>query len=274
MASPLHSILRMDHAEFDRLIERARNPRLIPGIYNYCDSRCPRCTFSDRCLTFLDRQELEAAGAGDGTSLAESVGASMRLAIEMIAEASRRKGIDLTAIDESEDDEPRFDPERHRGDPMAVRSREYGHLAWRIAKAVEPLVVARGDAAVIDAVGTIDWFSSLIGAKVYRAICGLAERWDPDEDVQTDYNGSAKIALIGIEESRRAWRVLMEEGKATADGVPAQAVKMLDGLEADIRERFPRVMDFVRPGFDEPDVAAGALTRRAPFELRPRRGAP
>ena len=245
----------MDHAEFDRLIERARNPRLIRGIYNYCDGRCPRCPFSDRCLTFLDQQGLDAAGAGDGMSLAELVGASMRRAIEMIAEVSRRKGIDLTAIDPPEDDDPRFDPERHRGDPMAVRSREYGLLAWRIAKAVEPIVVARGDPAVIDAVETIDWFSSLIGAKVYRAICGLAERWDPDEDVQTDYNGSAKIALIGIEESRRAWRVLMEEGKATADGVPAQAVKMLDGLEVAIRERFPRVMDFVRPGFDEPDVA-------------------
>jgi hypothetical protein len=264
----------MDHVEFDRLIERARNPRLIPGIYNYCDSRCARCTFSDRCLTFLDHQELEAAGAVDGTASATSVGASMRLATEMIAEAARLKRIDLTAIDELEDDDPRIDPECHRADPIAVRSSEYGDLAWRIAKAVEPLVVARGDEAVIDAVGTIDWFSSLIRAKVYRAICGLAERWNPDDDVQTDYNGSAKVALIGIEESRRAWRVLMEEGKATADGVPAQAVKMLDGLEAAIRERFPRVMDFVRPGFDEPDVAAGALTRRAPFELRPRPGAP
>jgi hypothetical protein len=66
----------------------------------------------------------------------------------------------------------------------------------------------------------------------------------------------------------------MEKGKATADGVPAHAVKMLDELEAAIRERLPRVMDFVRPGFDEPDIAAGALTRRAPFELRPRGGAP
>jgi hypothetical protein len=194
----------MDHAEFDRLIERGRNPRLIPGIYNYCDSRCPRCPFSDRCLTFLDQREVDAAGAGDGTSLAESVGASLRHAIEMIAEASRREGIDLTAIDQPEEDGPGFDPERHRGDPMAVRSREYGRLAWRIAKAVEPIVVARGDPAVIDAVETIDWFSTLISAKVYRAICGFAERGDPEEDVQTDYNGSAKIALIGIEESRRA----------------------------------------------------------------------
>jgi len=29
-------------------------------------------------------------------------------------------------------------------------------------------------------------------------------------------------------------------------------------------------MEFVRPGFDEPDVAAGALTRLAPFEPRRR----
>ena len=261
----------MDQGEFDRLIMRARNPRLIPGIYNYCDGRCPRCAFSDRCLMFLDNQEMEASGADHAASLAESVGASMQRAIEMIAEAARRTETDLTAIDASEHDDARFDSERHRADPIAVRAREYGHLAWRIAKAVEPLVVARGDPVVIDAVGTIDWFSSLISAKVYRAICGLAERWDPDDDVQTDYNGSAKIALIGIEESRRAWRVLMEQGRATADGVPAQAVKMLDGLEVAIRERFQRVMEFVRPGFDEPDVAAGALTRRAPFERRPRR---
>ena len=73
----------------------------------------------------------------------------MRRAIEMIAEAARRKRHRTTAIDELEDDDPRFDPERHRGDPLAVRSREYCRLAWRIAKAVEPIVVARGYPAVI-----------------------------------------------------------------------------------------------------------------------------
>jgi hypothetical protein len=32
---------------------------------------------------------------------------------------------------------------------------------------------------------------------------------------------------------------------------------MLEALDADVRERFPRVMEFVRPGFDEPEAAAG-----------------
>src|SRR5438046_6274832 len=50
----------MDPAEFDRLITRAEDPRLIPGVYNYCDGRCPRCPFTQRCLTFLDSQKLQS----------------------------------------------------------------------------------------------------------------------------------------------------------------------------------------------------------------------
>jgi hypothetical protein len=83
-----------------------------------------------------------------------------------------------------------------------------------------------------------------------------------------DHDGSAKVALIGIAESRDSWRILMEHGKATADGVPAQAVRMLDALEAGIHERFPQATAFIRPGFDEPNVAAGAPATRPPLARR------
>ena len=249
----------MDSTEFDRLIARASNPRLIPGIYNYCDGRCPRCPFNDRCLTYLDNQELKSVH--DGESPAETVAASLQRTLEMITEAARREGLDLVdPVDPvslqpgDEDASPQpadVDLDRHRQDPLVVRAREYGHLAWRIGRAIGPVVAARGDAPVIEAVETIEWFSSMIGSKIYRAVCGQAEGWDTHGDVQTDDNGSAKIALIGIAESRRAWELLMEAGRATADGVPAQAVRMIDELDAAIRRRFPRAMAFVRPGFDE-----------------------
>ncbi len=32
-----------------------RNPRFIPGIYNYCDRWCERCEFSHRCAQFAMR---------------------------------------------------------------------------------------------------------------------------------------------------------------------------------------------------------------------------
>ncbi len=251
----------MDRPEFDRLIARASNPRLIPGIYSYCDGRCPRCPFTDRCLVYLENQELKSVH--DGASLAETVGEWLQRTLEIIADVARREGLDLDPVDPAsvqpleEDDvaaAAEVDLDRHREDPLAVRARDYGHLAWRIGRAIGPVVAARGDAPVIEAVETIEWFSSMISSKIYRAVCGQAEGWETHDEAQTDFNGSAKIALIGIAESRRAWGVLMEAGRATADGVPAQAARMLDELDVSVRERFPRAMAFVRPGFEEPAI--------------------
>ena len=243
----------MDPVEFDRLVARARDPKLIPGIYNYCDGRCPRCAFTRRCLTYLDAQELKASGDGE-QSLADTVGSSLQRTLEMLAEVARREGLDMESATEEAAASADEDFERHRQDPLAVRAREYGHLAWRIGRALAPIVALREDAPLVDAVETIEWFSSMISSKLYRAICGQAEGWEGREEAQTDFNGSAKIALVAIAESRAAWSVLMEAGRATADGVPAHAVRTLDELEASVRERFPRVMEFIRPGFDEPAI--------------------
>ncbi len=261
----------MDPAEFDRLVARARDPRLIPGIYNYCDGRCPRCPFTQRCLAFLDTAELKAAG-GDDRPLADAVEDSLQRTLEMLAEAARRECVDVGApADEANETAAGDDIERHRRDPLVARAREYGRLAWRISRAIAPIATARDDAQLLDAVETIEWFSSMISSKLYRAICGQAEGWEGRDEAQTDFNGSAKIALIGIGQSRRAWAVLMEAGRATADGVPARAVGMLDALGAEVRERFPRVMEFVRPGFDEPETAAGTPAPPPPVGARDRR---
>jgi hypothetical protein len=240
----------MDPTEFDRLVERARDPRLIPGVYNYCDGRCARCPFTQRCLTYLDAEE--AKTSRDRRSPEDAIADSLQRTLEMLAEVARRDGVDLdAAADEAQPSAAEADLERHRQDPLAVQARDYGRLAWRIGRAIAPIATARDDAPLIEAVETIEWFSSMISSKLYRAICGQAEGWEPRHDAQTDFNGSAKIALVGIGESHRAWAVLMEAGRATADGVPAQAVRILDELDAAVRQRFPRVMEFVRPGFDQ-----------------------
>ena len=242
----------MDPADFDRLVARAADPRLIPGIYNYCDGRCPRCPFTERCLTFLDNRDLESAG--EPSSIGEMVSASLQRTLEILTEVARREGIDLENISKG-DPAPEIedDAERQGRDPLVVSAREYGELAWRIARALEPVVARRGDASVCEAVDTIEWFSTMLSAKIRRAICGQSDGWEDRDGVQADHNGSAKVALLGIAESRAAWSVLMEAGKATADGAPAQAVKMLDALDRDVRARFPRATEFVRPGFDEPE---------------------
>jgi hypothetical protein len=246
-------------SDFDRLVARASNPRLIPGIYNYCDRWCERCRFTDRCLQFLEDQEAEPPSA-DAESLAGRVRESLARRLGTITEIARRQHIDLQTLGAPSSDAAET-RERYTQDPLVMSARQYGDLAWRLARALGPIVAARGDPAVGGAVDVIDWFSSMIGAKVSRAVSGVAfarESGDPADDrVQRDFNGSAKIALLGIAESRRAWTVLMAEGKATANGVPAQAVRMLDELDAALRARFPHAMAFVRPGFDEANGADG-----------------
>ena len=253
----------MDAEEFDRLVARARDPRLISGIYNYCDGRCARCPFTERCLSYLDSQELKAEHRGDAP-LGDAIGDSLRRTLEMLAEAARREGIDLDALAEEATSSAEEDAlARHRDDRLVARARDYGRLAWRIGRAIAPIAAARDDGPLIEAVETIEWFSSMISSKLYRAVCGQAEGWEGRDDTQTDFNGSAKVALIGIDESRRGWAVLMEAGRATADGVPARAVAMLEELDAAVRERFPRVMAFVRPGFDEVVDNDGAVQKEA-----------
>jgi hypothetical protein len=245
----------MDAAEFDRLVARVSDPRLISDIYNYCDGRCRRCPFTQRCLIYLDSQELDAVNL-DKHSVAATMGASLRRMLGLLSGVAGREHVDIFAPGEA-DAEEAVDAalERHRQDPLAIRAREYSALAWRIGREIASPAAARDDASLLEAAETIGWFSSMIGSKLHRAICGQVEGWEARDEGETDFNGSAKVALIGIAESKRAWALLMEAGRATADGVPARAVIMLEALDAGIRERFPRAMEFVRPGFDQPRVA-------------------
>ena len=59
----------------------------------------------------------------------------------------------------------------------------------------------RGNVNFVEAVETIEWLSSMISSKVWRAICGRADGWEGIDEAQTDFNGSAKVALLGIAES-------------------------------------------------------------------------
>jgi hypothetical protein len=258
----------MDHDEFDRMLARARNPRLIPGIYNYCDGRCGRCAFTDRCLVFVENVAEDGERRAENPAV-DDAEASLERTLAMLTEIARREGVDLTAS------APQGDMHRtpitldHERDPLVAHAREYSTIAWRVSRAVAPIVAARGDHAAIEAVGTIEWFSSRIAAKLYRAVCGHADAWQFEGEVQTDYDGSAKVALLAIRESREAWVTLMEAGKAAADGIPAHAVKSLDHLDAAVCERFPRAEQFVRPGFDEPAIAAGGAATLPPWARRP-----
>src|SRR5262249_32500177 len=105
----------------------------------------------------------------------------------------------------------------------------------------------------------IRWYQYFIAAKVFRALIGsdseLQDVYSQDTEnevnpSQTDANGSAKIALIAIERSLGAWRIMQSCVPDKTESVESLMTK-LENLRSGIEEELPLARDFIRPGFDE-----------------------
>lgn len=99
-----------------------------------------------------------------------------------------------------------------------------------------------------EALDVVNWYSIFISAKVYRAF------QDPiiefDDPIQNDNNGSAKIALIGIERSIEALSLLYKELTEKEDEI-LNFLVMLAKTKKLIEAKFPDAYQFIRPGFDK-----------------------
>ena len=263
--------------ELEAYVARAQDPVLIPGIYNYCHHRCEQCPFTGRCFSF--RQEQQEAHDHPERSLEDHMEANFTRAAALMKAWCEQHGIDLGAVedmpeaDESDRTTQSGGEEKARTEALQQMARRYSSEAYHI---VEPLSnLSRFHAwapAVAAAIDTIGWYSGLIPAKIGRALHGAANEgpFVDDDPVQNDWNGSAKVARLAIAESIAAWRTLFEAGDTPVDASIRETADLLAQIDRDLAARFPLAMEFVRPGFDEPEVAAGALTRLAPFEPRPR----
>src|SRR5262249_17299041 len=166
----------------------------------------------------------------------------MRELIEEMNEACRQP----IAPEEWERIRPRVPPQHA---PVNARAKQYGFAANRWLSAHQPTPEEGPD----DPREVIAWFHFLIGAKVNRALTVWPD--DDDQCAESDADGSAKVALVGIERSHGAWLALVERGAipaSEADPFIADLVWLGEALER-IR---PRARAFVRPAFDEPDAVA------------------
>lgn len=216
----------------------------IVGIFNYCDRWCERCPFTSRCRLFADVARHEAAldptlkAVMEAPPHARDVRERPRWLDEIMTEMNEASLADMPAP------EPPVLPVLHR--EMIERSLNYGDRVFDWLKTLQ----SGRSADPADPVETIAWFACQIGAKVRRALTGLAE-FDGDREFPPDHEGSAKVALIGIERSVTAWRDLIAVQRVSErDGLAFAAD--LEWLRRDVETAVPRARTFVRPGFDEP----------------------
>jgi len=269
------------------LRELARRRDFISGIYNYCDRWCERCPLTARCLVYTTEQADEEASADPEVHDINSAKFWSRLesifqeAHEMIMELAEEAGMDR---EEFEAEAVTLDREQHREDAkhheLSLSARRYAELVqhWFIEEfAVEGHVHddttgksknTEDDIDVRDAIEVIRWYQFFIAAKVYRALMGredkilenaLREGETPAGDeveeeefngIADDSDGSAKIALIAIDRSSSAWRMMLSSVPEKADSLKPMLLE-LERLRRATELIFPQARDFIRPGFDE-----------------------
>lgn len=229
----------------------------IEGIFNYCTRRCGGCPFAARCTLYQSEREYERQRP-DAT-WQERVHDSFAETFRLLQEWCAREGIDFDEIRRAaagEEMDPAFAraDEAVDADPLQALATAYTHAAFKVVDAMAPArALRRWPRDVEEALDTLSWHAGMIGAKVHRALHGLAERGvlGEDDPVQNDWNGSAKLARLLIEESKAAWAVVLREGEAPRDSPLLELVTLLDTIDKGLAERFPDAMAFVRPGFDE-----------------------
>jgi len=160
--------------------------------------------------------------------------------------------------------------EETRNDPLQRLAEAYTRVALKLVRALGGSAPSHTwPADVNPALDSIAHLAVPISSKIYRALSGYASRdAEIEDEVQNDWNGSAKVARVAIAETTTAWEAILAAGEAPADAPLRKVVGLLDRLDAALAQRFPRALEFVRPGFDEPGVAAGALSTLARLEPR------
>ena len=104
---------------------------------------------------------------------------------------------------------------------------------------------------IADALETIMWYPILISGKLRRAFLSQVDELVEDHlSEPRDSEGSAKVALLAIDQSLAAWATLGELLPMHAE-VARDCHTRLQRLMGHIEEMFPGARAFVRPGFDE-----------------------
>ena len=249
------------------LTELASNPDLISGIYNYCDRWCERCPLTSRCLVFATEQ-VDHNGSPENQDLHNEgfwhkLNSTLSETQEMIDGWAREAGVDLTHVPDEEVKTRKRKRQLVDNHPLTRAGKKYANAASDWFREfdqhvgisdVHPCAADREEAEQLeDAREVIQWYQYQIAVKIVHALACHDDAWEDEPDMAEfpkDSDGSAKVALIGIDRSIAAWRWTQLSLPDRAESI-VPLILQLERLRRRVEKSFPDARDFVRPGFDE-----------------------
>ncbi len=244
--------------------EKSNNSnQFIPGIFNCCNRWCERCEFTSKCMVFDIENEInnKKNEIDSGISTLDDIFNKYFKDTPDLSEKSDEFGIDIT---ETEDEE-NFMEERklkrliNESSDCAETSKKYIDMVneWfnnqknsmkRPSNLETKTLDEKSISKIVDSIEVIQWYQYQIYVKIMRALSG--KDIDEIDDLPKDSDGSAKVALIGIDSSIEAWENLLMHF-SDEDKTILNIILHLVELQHTVEEKSPNARSFIRPGFDE-----------------------
>jgi hypothetical protein len=229
----------------------------IPGIHNYCDRWCERCSFTSRCRVYAMEMTLRIDGLD---------GELARAAEELPPDpAEEWAGGDFLAEAEDALDDEELEQEMLARDvaeaiaevhPLTEGADEFAELVKPLIDAAETRLRAGGPGAEAfrDPLEVLAHYQYFVAAKVRRALSGRDTPPILDDDGRpfpSDADGSARIAYLTCAAARDAARRLAAKDPELSS-LAAPFTQTADRVLNLIDQAFPGHRAFRRPGFDDP----------------------
>lgn len=270
----------MPESDLRAVLDENDDDANIAGVYNYCNRWCERCPFTERCLNYAISSEMfpdEESRTLDSRAFWNGMHSLFHQTMELLYEMAAERGLDLDALNTPEaqaayqqrqtemDEAVDASPLRQAADAyikMVDEWMEQNQALFR-AKGDELIRLAyagldeeRLEAAAVsltDAVEVIRWYQFFISVKLTRAITSALDEEEDDPEIWREWgrdsDGSAKIALIGIDHSIGAWGVLLA-AFPERETETLTILAHLSRLRRAAEQEFPHARAFLRPGFD------------------------
>jgi len=254
----------------------AKNPDFISGIYNYCDRWCERCAMTARCMVFaMEQADGLTPEQRDVKNKAfwKKIEESFHLSAGMLRDMAKERGLELDPREMEaigrERTQRRRQMEEH---PLAKAAFDYTRRVDQWFKEEKALLFQKEEevkikarlgvagvkeevAGLTDVVEIIRWYQHQIYVKLMRALSQDTTRDAGLAEFPEDSDGSAKVALIGIDRSIAAWARMKDHFPEKTDDILSFLLH-LDRLRRAAEKEFPNARQFVRPGFDPAPGAA------------------
>ena len=258
----------------------------IPGIYNYCDRWCERCLYTTKCMTFASEkimmEEMEAEKRRE-KSMEENkefwaqVNKTMEDAAELIDDeiplADKAGDFFYNREEDEEDIEEAMKEyetirEKAKNSAAVKVASEYEKISRLWFKERKEVLVQEYNPDKLDfkvtytglvneselnqltkSVEVILWYQNQIYIKIIRAFTSYYEELDDGdlfEGIPKDSDGSAMVALLGINRSIGAWSYLLRILTPEKESIKP-IIRLLLWLKKEIEKHFPEAMNFVWP---------------------------